>query len=141
NANAMIRVLKFDGRLGWSYKGTPYERLINKDGVTTEFVRCPDPTLAGVVLKITARKRTRRKAWIRFGKGITENPIQRPRLGVLSGKKEWIQPANWIVEETAFCFFNIYIAHPNPNRTARFNLNGYCIIFASVVIYGISPRK
>jgi uncharacterized repeat protein (TIGR04076 family) len=62
SANSMIRVLKYDGRLGWSYKGTPYEKIINKDGVTTEFVRCPDPTSAGVVLKITAKKRTRKKA-------------------------------------------------------------------------------
>lgn len=57
----MIRVLEYDGRLGWSYKGTPYEKVINKDGVTTEFVRCPDPTSAGVVLKITATKRTQQK--------------------------------------------------------------------------------
>ena len=62
SANTMIRVLKYDGRLGWSYKGTPYEKIINKDGVTTEFVRCPDPTSSGVVLKITAMKRTRRMA-------------------------------------------------------------------------------
>ncbi|MFX0054428.1 MAG: hypothetical protein ACFFAX_07945 [Promethearchaeota archaeon] len=62
SANAMIRVLIFDGRLGWSYKGTPYEKVINKDGITTEFVRCPDPTSAGVVLKITARKRAHGKA-------------------------------------------------------------------------------
>ena len=61
SANTMIRVLRFDGRLGWSYKDTPYEKIINKEGVTTEFVRCPDPTSAGVVLKITAIKRTREK--------------------------------------------------------------------------------
>ena len=61
SANAMIRVLERGGRLGWSYKGTPYEKLINKDGVTTEFVRCPDPTSAGVVLKIIATKVTRKK--------------------------------------------------------------------------------
>jgi uncharacterized repeat protein (TIGR04076 family) len=58
SANIMIRVLQYDGRLGWSYKGTPYEKVTNKDGVTTEFVRCPDPTTSGVVLKITATKRT-----------------------------------------------------------------------------------
>jgi uncharacterized repeat protein (TIGR04076 family) len=61
SANAMIRVLERDGRLGWSYKGTPYEKQINKGGVTTEFVRCPDPTSAGVVLKIIATKKTRKK--------------------------------------------------------------------------------
>ena len=61
SATPMIKVLRHDGRLGWSYKGTPYEKIINKDGVTTEFVRCPDPTTAGVVLKITATKVTRPK--------------------------------------------------------------------------------
>ncbi|MHA1962312.1 MAG: TIGR04076 family protein [Candidatus Thorarchaeota archaeon] len=61
SARPMIKVLRYDGRLGWSYKGTPYEKMINKDGVSTEFVRCPDPTSAGVVLKITATKRMSRK--------------------------------------------------------------------------------
>ena len=61
SANIMIRVLQYDGRLGWSYKNTPYEKIINKDGITTEFIRCPDPTTSGVVLKITATKRTREK--------------------------------------------------------------------------------
>lgn len=54
SASHMIKVLRHDGKLGWSYEGTPYEKMIDKDGVTTEFVRCPDPTSAGVVLKITA---------------------------------------------------------------------------------------
>lgn len=61
SASHMIRVLQYDGRLGWSYKGTSYEKIINKDGVTTEFVRCQDPTSAGVVLKITATKRIQKK--------------------------------------------------------------------------------
>lgn len=56
NASHMIRVLENDGKLDWSYKGTPYEKLINRKGVTTEFVRCPDPTSHRVVLKITATK-------------------------------------------------------------------------------------
>ena len=61
SAMPMITVLQYDGRLGWSYKDTPYEKVINKDGLTTEFVRCPDPTKSGVVLKIIATKRTRKK--------------------------------------------------------------------------------
>lgn len=48
----MLRVLEHGGTLGWRYHGTPYEKLIDPDGVTTEFVRCPDPT-ACVVIKIT----------------------------------------------------------------------------------------
>ena len=48
----MLRVLEHGGTLHWKYKGTPYEKVIDPDGVTTEFVRCPDPT-APVVIKIT----------------------------------------------------------------------------------------
>jgi uncharacterized repeat protein (TIGR04076 family) len=57
-ASSMIRVLQFGGTLPWKYEGTPYEKQIDPEGVTTEFVRCPDPTSSGVVLKIT-RKRTK----------------------------------------------------------------------------------
>jgi uncharacterized repeat protein (TIGR04076 family) len=38
--------------LGWKYEGTPYEKVIDPNGVTTEFVRCPDPT-SSMVAKIT----------------------------------------------------------------------------------------
>ncbi len=58
SASHMLQVLRHDGSLPWNYKNTPYEKLINKDGVTTEFVRCPDPTSDGIVLKITATKIT-----------------------------------------------------------------------------------
>jgi len=51
--NGVIRVLQYGGTLPWYYRGTPYEKVINKDGVTTEFIRCPDPTASGVVAKIT----------------------------------------------------------------------------------------
>ncbi len=49
----MLRVLMFGGTLPWEYAGTPYEKRIDPEGVTTEFVRCPDPTAAGIVAKIT----------------------------------------------------------------------------------------
>ena len=48
----MLRALENGGTLPWRYRGTPYEKVIDPDGVTTEFVRCPDPT-APVVIKIT----------------------------------------------------------------------------------------
>ena len=54
--NAMVRVLQFDGSMPWKYKDTKYEKVINANGVTTEFVRCPDPTDAGVVAKITRKR-------------------------------------------------------------------------------------
>ncbi len=38
--------------LPWKYEGTPYEKVIDPDGVTTEYVRCPDPT-SNLVVKIT----------------------------------------------------------------------------------------
>ncbi|NHJ48996.1 MAG: hypothetical protein FK733_14515 [Asgard group archaeon] len=56
SASTMIRILEYDGRLPWTYSKTPYAKVIDKKGVTTEFVRCPDPTSAGVVLKITRTK-------------------------------------------------------------------------------------
>jgi uncharacterized repeat protein (TIGR04076 family) len=49
----MIRALEHGGELPWKYRGTQYEKEIDPDGVTTEFVRCPDPTASGLVIKIT----------------------------------------------------------------------------------------
>ena len=49
----MIRALENGGTLPWRYKGTPYEKVIDPDGVTTEYVHCPDPTSSGIVIKIT----------------------------------------------------------------------------------------
>ena len=47
-----IRLLQNNVTLTWKYQGTPYEKVINEDGITTEYVRCPDPT-ANLVAKIT----------------------------------------------------------------------------------------
>ena len=57
NMTGMIRVLENGGTLPWKYSGTPYEKMIDPDGVTTEFVRCPDPTASGIVIKITRTAR------------------------------------------------------------------------------------
>jgi len=46
-----IRLLEFGTTLPWKYEKTPYEKVIDPDGVTTEFVRCPDPT-SNLVAKI-----------------------------------------------------------------------------------------
>ncbi|HWI60250.1 MAG TPA: hypothetical protein VNT75_00285 [Symbiobacteriaceae bacterium] len=51
----MVRVLALGGSLDWTYAGTPYAKQIDPDGITTEFVRCPDPTARGIVMKITRR--------------------------------------------------------------------------------------
>jgi uncharacterized repeat protein (TIGR04076 family) len=41
--------------LPWKYEKTAYEKVIDPNGVTTEYVRCPDPT-ANLVAKITRTK-------------------------------------------------------------------------------------
>jgi len=51
-----LRVLQYGGTMPWLYEGTPYQKVIDPDGVTTEFIRCPDPT-SQLVAKIT-RTRT-----------------------------------------------------------------------------------
>lgn len=56
SVNSMVRALQFGGTLPWKYKGTKYEKVIDSNDTTTEFVRCPDPTDAGVVVKITRKK-------------------------------------------------------------------------------------
>ncbi len=50
-----IRVLEYGGTLPWLYQGTPYEKVIDPEGITTEFIRCPDPTRV-IVAKITSRR-------------------------------------------------------------------------------------
>lgn len=50
-----IRVLEYGGTLPWLYRGTPYEKVIDPNGITTEFIRCPDPSRV-VVAKITRRR-------------------------------------------------------------------------------------
>jgi uncharacterized repeat protein (TIGR04076 family) len=47
-----LRLMDNDVTLTWKYEGTPYEKVINENGITTEYVRCPDPT-ADLVAKIT----------------------------------------------------------------------------------------
>jgi uncharacterized repeat protein (TIGR04076 family) len=47
-----ITALRYGATLPWLYRGTPYEKTIDPDGVTTEFVRCPDPSASGIVVKL-----------------------------------------------------------------------------------------
>lgn len=55
--SGFIRVLENGGTMSWTYAGTPYEKTIDPDGVTTEFVRCPDPSTV-VVAKISRTRVT-----------------------------------------------------------------------------------
>jgi len=50
-----IVLLQHGATLPWRYEGTPYQKVIDPDGVTTEFIRCPDPT-SNLVAKITRTK-------------------------------------------------------------------------------------
>jgi len=50
-----IRVLEYGGTMPWLYQGTPYQKVIDPNGLTTEFIRCPDPSRV-VVAKISRRK-------------------------------------------------------------------------------------
>ncbi len=50
--NDFVRILEYGGTLPWKYEKTPYEKVIDPNGITTEYVRCPDPT-SNLVAKIT----------------------------------------------------------------------------------------
>lgn len=47
-----IQALGHGAVLDWTYEGTPYRKEIDPEGITTEFIRCPDPTAAGIVIKL-----------------------------------------------------------------------------------------
>jgi uncharacterized repeat protein (TIGR04076 family) len=51
--SGVLRALEWGAVLPWTYQGTPYQKVIDPEGITTEFIRCPDPTAAGIVVKIT----------------------------------------------------------------------------------------
>lgn len=50
-----VRLLEYGVTLPWMYEGTPYAKVIDPDGVTTEYVRCPDPTSALVAKIVRTR--------------------------------------------------------------------------------------
>lgn len=50
-----LRLMENNVTLNWKYEGTPYEKVINENGITTEYVRCPDPT-SDLVARITRRE-------------------------------------------------------------------------------------
>jgi len=59
--HSALQTLQFGGTLPWMYRRTPYQKVINKDGVTTEYIRCVDPTNSGIVVKIIRTKITERE--------------------------------------------------------------------------------
>lgn len=50
--NKFVRVMEYGVTLPWMYENTPYQKVSDPQGVSTEFVRCPDPT-SNLVAKIT----------------------------------------------------------------------------------------
>ncbi|MBM3127233.1 MAG: hypothetical protein FJ009_01195 [Chloroflexi bacterium] len=53
--DGFIKALRYGGTLPWEYRGTRYEKVIDPDGITTEFVHCPDPA-SGIVVKLIRTK-------------------------------------------------------------------------------------
>ena len=51
--HGVIHTLRFGGTLPWRYRGTAYEKVIDPEGITTEYIRCIDPTASGIVVKVT----------------------------------------------------------------------------------------
>jgi hypothetical protein len=49
----VYQILRFGGSLGWDYKDTEFEKVFNKNGVTTEYIRCMDPTDSGIVIELS----------------------------------------------------------------------------------------
>jgi len=54
--HSTLQTLWYGGTLPWKYAGTPYEKEIDIEGVTTDFIRCIDPTPAGIVIKVIRTK-------------------------------------------------------------------------------------
>ncbi len=50
--SGILQALSAGETLNWDYKDTRYEKVIDPDGVTTEYVRCIDPTASGIVVKV-----------------------------------------------------------------------------------------
>jgi hypothetical protein len=51
--SGILQALGAGETLNWDYNDTPYEKVIDPEGVTTEYVRCIDPTASGIVVKVT----------------------------------------------------------------------------------------
>jgi len=53
--SGFLRAMEWGAVFPWDYDGTPYKKVSDPNGITTEFVRCPDPTSSGIVVKVTRR--------------------------------------------------------------------------------------
>ncbi len=53
--SGMLSALEWGAVFPWDYDGTPFQKVSDPEGITTEFVRCPDPTANGIVVKITRK--------------------------------------------------------------------------------------
>ena len=54
----VYQIIRFGGKLGWDYKNTEFEKVFNKKGVTTEYLRCIDPTNSGIVIELSKNETT-----------------------------------------------------------------------------------
>jgi len=53
--SGILRAMEWGALFPWDYDGTPYKKVSDPNGVCTEFVRCPDPTVNGIVAKVIRR--------------------------------------------------------------------------------------
>ena len=54
--NEFVRMMEAGITFPWMYENTPYQKVSDPEGISTEYIRCPDPT-SNLVAKIT-RTRT-----------------------------------------------------------------------------------
>jgi hypothetical protein len=54
--HSTLQTLMQGGTLPWRYAGTPYEKVIDPEGSTTDFISCTDPTAAGLSSKSSERR-------------------------------------------------------------------------------------
>jgi uncharacterized repeat protein (TIGR04076 family) len=54
--SGILEALAAGETLNWDYADTPYEKVIDPEGVTTEYVRCIDPTASGIVVKVIRKR-------------------------------------------------------------------------------------
>lgn len=53
--SGILRAMEWGATFPWDYDGTPFKKVSDPNGISTEFVRCPDPTENGIVVKITRK--------------------------------------------------------------------------------------
>ena len=48
----IYQIMRYGGKMLWTYENTEFEKVFNEKGKTTEYIRCIDPTNSGIVIEI-----------------------------------------------------------------------------------------